>query len=64
MINRIRDIRKQKGMTLADLAEAFDDIAEKKVCRVAAVADWTWDAYSRQHAAIWRALAAGESLPR
>ena len=24
MINRIRDIRKQKGMTLADLAEACD----------------------------------------
>ena len=49
--------------SFADLADAFDDIAEKKVCRVAAVADWTWDAYSQQHAAIWRALAAGESLP-
>jgi len=49
--------------SFADLANAFDDIAEKKVCRVAAVADWTWDAYAQQHAAIWRALAAGEPLP-
>jgi glycosyltransferase involved in cell wall biosynthesis len=48
--------------SFADLADAFDDIAEQKACRTAAVADWTWNAYAQQHAAIWSALAAGESL--
>lgn len=49
--------------SFTDLADAFDDIAEEKACRANAVAGWTWDSYAQQHAAIWRALAAGDPLP-
>ncbi len=49
--------------SFTDLADAFDDIAEEKACRAAAVAGWTWDSYAQQHAAIWRALAVGDPLP-
>lgn len=59
------------GMTAAveayeELRATLDRLAAERAGRIESIRGWTWEAYAREHAAIWEALLAGKrgEIPR